>query len=119
MSTDLFGHRVDDPLEMPRPRGGCAGGNDACDGSGWVDMGAAYAARMGREHAESRGITLPDVVNTIAVSYERRYEFFRPCRDCNGPLFVRWLGGHLAPGHDRSHCSDEACQEMAPRRRHG
>lgn len=119
MTTNLFGETAPDPLEEPERRvdGRCAGGGE-CDGFGYIVMGADHSARRGREYARDRGVQDPDVVDTIGEQYRRRYTFLRPCRDCNGRLFIRWLGGHLEPEHDRAHCTDETCRETAPKRRH-
>ena len=40
-----------------------------------------------------------------------------PCRECNGRLFMRWCGGHLAADHDREDCQE--CETPGQRRRGG
>lgn len=119
--TDLWGNRTEpDPLEEPKTKpergpDGCRGGG-RCDGSGWCTVTSGYARQLAKQVADARGITDDEIVTELTKRYSH-YLFVYPCRACNGRLFMRWVGGHLDPAHDRLDCEDQDCQATAGHRR--
>jgi hypothetical protein len=102
-----------DPLADQPP---CPCGNPhcpcgRCHGDGWVEVQPGYARELFPDPTLDKLAQLDDTARErlwahLEVMRAAAERSVYPCKACRPVQFYRWAGGHLAPGHDPTNCSE-------------